>query len=73
MSRRRIGFTLFHETLRDTTNPSVSTQRMLTHAQKPSMLQTQENVVVRHVFEGFSSGIHTDEVTGSNPVSPTLL
>jgi hypothetical protein len=32
-----------------------------------------ENVVVRSVFRGFRGVIHTDEVTGSNPVSPTLL
>jgi len=35
------------------------------------MIQTLENVVIWSVLEAFRNGLHTDEVTGSHPVSPT--
>jgi hypothetical protein len=43
-------FTLFCERF---TNPSVFTQRMLTHAKSVGTVKTLENVGVRRVFEGF--------------------
>jgi hypothetical protein len=69
----RRAFTVFHETPPDFTIPRGFTQRIPLHARRSMWYDPLRNTAVRSVSRGTEVGIHTDEVTGSNPVPPTLL
>jgi hypothetical protein len=67
----RRAFTVFHETPPDFTIPRGFTQRIPLLARPPMWYDSLRNTAVRSVSRGTEVGIHTDEVTGSNPVPPT--